>query len=124
MPGVPQVVDFDNDFVELEWAAPDKDGGAKIDGYKIEKREPGSNRWTEATPEPVKGTSAKIPDLKEGKEYEFRVTAINKAGPGKPSKVSQSQLVKPKFCKLNSSIPFLCDWCTFLQSGESAMFHS
>ncbi|XP_071854761.1 twitchin-like isoform X8 [Apostichopus japonicus] len=97
MPGVPEVVDFDNDFVELEWAAPDKDGGAKIDGYKIEKREPGSNRWTDATPEPVKGTSAKVPDLKEGKEYEFRVTAINKAGPSKPSKVSQSQLVKPKF---------------------------
>lgn len=99
MPGVPEVVDFDNDFVELEWAAPDKDGGAKIDGYKIEKREPGSNRWTDATPEPVKGTSAKVPDLKEGKEYEFRVTAINKAGPSKPSKVSQSQLVKPKFGK-------------------------
>ncbi len=32
--------------------------------------------------EPVSGVEYTIPNLVDGKEYEFRVAAVNKAGPG------------------------------------------
>lgn len=42
-------------------------------------------------------TATSVPDLKEGEEYEFRVIAVNKGGPGEPSKPSASVTCKPRF---------------------------
>jgi len=50
-------------------------------GYRVEKRRPGGS-WEKATDSPVTGESCTIPDLDEGKEYEFRVAAITGAGVG------------------------------------------
>lgn len=38
-PGVPEIKDYDRDFVELQWTRPQEDGGSPITGYVIEKRE-------------------------------------------------------------------------------------
>lgn len=46
--------------------------------------------------EPV--TQGRAEDLEEGVEYEFRIRAINKAGPGEPSPPSQSIVIKPRKC--------------------------
>jgi len=42
-------------------------------------------------------TSATIDGLKEGAQYEFRVRAINKAGPGEPSDATKPIIAKSRF---------------------------
>ena len=42
---------------------------------------------------------ARVPDLKEGNVYQFRVKAVNKAGPGEPGEPTQPHTAKARFCK-------------------------
>lgn len=44
-------------------------------------------------------TSATIDGLKEGAQYEFRIRAINKAGPGEPSEATKPIIAKSRFGK-------------------------
>lgn len=97
-PSKPKIIDWDKDFVDLEWEPPINDGGSPITGYVIEKREKGTSRWMKAgeMKEPV--TKGRAEDLEEGLEYEFRVRAVNKAGQGEPSPPSDSIIPKPRKC--------------------------
>ena len=49
---------------------------------------------------PPDETKAVIPDLDEGKEYEFRVIPVNEAGPGEASDPTKSVLTKVRRCEL------------------------
>lgn len=95
-PGKPEATDWDKDHVDLKWAAPKKDGGSPITGYIIEKR-PKFGTWEKALEIPGKSTKARVPDLTEGEEYEFRVTAVNKGGHGEPSDASAPVIAKARF---------------------------
>lgn len=97
-PGTPEPTDWDKDHVDLRWTPPVKDGGSPITGYIIEKKEKGTNRWVKAGetgPNECKGTAG---NLDEGQEYEFRVKAVNAAGPGEPSQASKPVIAKPRKC--------------------------
>ncbi|CAD6198887.1 unnamed protein product, partial [Caenorhabditis auriculariae] len=94
-PGRPEITDYDADRIDIAWDPPMKDGGAPIEEYIIEVRDPDTKEWKEVMRSP--DTNASVTGLKEGKEYQFRVKAVNKAGPGKPSEPSEKQLAKPKF---------------------------
>lgn len=48
---------------------------------------------------PSKGTDYTVTGLPEGAEYEFRVTAVNDAGLGKPSKSTGVHKVRDPVCK-------------------------
>ncbi|XP_015183294.1 PREDICTED: twitchin isoform X5 [Polistes dominula] len=95
-PGTPVATDWDKDHVDLEWAPPKKDGGSPITEYIIEKK-PRFGQWEKALEVPGNKTSCRVPDLVEGQEYEFRVIAVNKGGPGDPSDASAPVIAKPRF---------------------------
>lgn len=59
-------------------------------------REKGQRGWTDACTVPGDKTAAKVTSVDEGKEYEFRVVAKNKAGPSEPSDTSKSVITKPR----------------------------
>ncbi|PSN48991.1 hypothetical protein C0J52_03867 [Blattella germanica] len=96
-PGKPIVMDWDKDHVDLEWPAPKSDGGSPITGYIIQKKEKGSPYWVNAVHVPPKSTSATVPDLTEGQEYEFRVVATNSAGQSEPSEPSDPVIAKARY---------------------------
>nr|KAF6423103.1 myomesin 1 [Rousettus aegyptiacus] len=80
------------DSMVLGWKQPDKSGGAEITGYYVNYREvidgvPG--RWREANIKAVSDEAYKISNLKENTVYQFQVAAMNIAGLGAPSAVSE-----------------------------------
>ena len=101
-PGAPEATDWDRDFVELKWTPPEQDGGSPITGYVIEKREKGSPRWVKAAETKGPECKGKVQDLDEGTPYEFRIRAINAAGPGEASEASKPITCKPRKGKASS----------------------
>ncbi|KAJ8977333.1 hypothetical protein NQ317_018615 [Molorchus minor] len=93
-PGVPKVTQVGGDFVNLEWTKPENDGGARVQGYWIDKREVGSLAWQRINVSLCLPTQINIPNLIEGRQYEFRVFAQNIAGISEPSTASTSVEIK------------------------------
>lgn len=47
-PGRPNPTNWDKSFIDLEWAAPDSDGGAPIESYIVEMRDKDERNWVKA----------------------------------------------------------------------------
>lgn len=71
---------------------PENDGGSSVAGYIIERKEVGSDRWVRINKNPVTMTRYRATGLIESLEYEYRVTAINSRGTGKPSANSIAEI--------------------------------
>ena len=66
----------------------------------MQMRDKEGRQWVDVAKVPGDRTVAKVTDgIQEGHEYEFRIVAVNKAGPGEPSDTSKSVVAKPRFCK-------------------------
>lgn len=98
-PGTPEIVDHDNKSVQLKWEPPRSDGGAPIEKYIIEKKDKNKPDWEKAGEVPGNTNEAKIDDLTEKNEYQFRIVAINKAGPSPASDPSKMQVMRFKSLK-------------------------
>lgn len=72
-------------------------------GYYVERKSSFSPRWVKADKERVPETSLKAKDLIEENEYEFRVTAENKAGLSEPSPPSKPFTAKDPWGKTVNS---------------------
>ena len=96
-PEKPEVTAVDRTQITISWSPPESDGGSPVSGYVVEKKESSSTRWTKAHRDSVTETSLAVRDLIEGKEYEFRVAAVNKAGQGPFSAPSEPRITKPPY---------------------------
>ena len=86
--------------MDLEWTPPKDDGGAPIQSYIVQMRDKAGRQWVDAMRVSGDRTVAKVTDgIEPNHEYEFRIVAVNKAGPGEPSDTSKSVVAKPRFCK-------------------------
>lgn len=112
-PGTPEITDYDNKGVNLKWTPPKSDGGAPIEKYIVEKKDRYKPDWEKATEVPADQLEARVEDLKERGEYQFRIRAVNKAGPGEPSDASKMQIIKHRARKL-----FLYFFKTIINSLE------
>lgn len=106
-PGKPEATDWDKDHVDLKWTPPISDGGSPITAYVIEKREPETGKWFKAAEVQGADCKATVPHLDENTEYEFRVRAVNAAGPGDASKASEIIITKPRKCEC---CRYILDW--------------
>uniref|UniRef100_A0AAG5CTD6 Twitchin n=1 Tax=Anopheles atroparvus TaxID=41427 RepID=A0AAG5CTD6_ANOAO len=93
------IADWDNQSVTLEWKRPTSDGGAAITGYFIEKKEKGETKWEPALTTSSPECRAKVVDLPEKRVYQFRVSAINKAGTGEASDPTNFHTVKHRYLR-------------------------
>ncbi|PNF43664.1 hypothetical protein B7P43_G15461, partial [Cryptotermes secundus] len=98
-PGTPDIVDWDTDRVDLKWSAPKSNGGAAITGYIIEKKEKFGSSWDEILTTTSPACEAQVPGLREGNQYQFRVRAVNKAGPSEPSEPTKPHIAKARFLR-------------------------
>ena len=65
----------------ISFQYPENDGGAEITHFRIDKRESDQKTWSRVNHETTR-TNIKVEKLFEGKEYYFRIVAVNRYGEG------------------------------------------
>ena len=89
--------------MDLEWSETLDDGGVPITGYHIESKIKGEeDEWQLWETVDSNRTKASIKTIQKGKEYQFRIVAINKAGKSDPSHPSRSKEALPKSRKFKA----------------------
>jgi len=81
--------------IDLVWAAPEYDGGAPVEGYRVEVSEDGGT-WSDlASSTGSNATAYSHTGLQPGSTRYYRVSAINVAGTGDPSNVASASTDDP-----------------------------
>lgn len=115
-PSKPRITQVDSTRMTLAWSPPDSDGRSPITNYVLERKDKFSTRWMRVTRDRISETEFTVVDLIEGTEYEFRVSAENKAGVGPPSDVSESRVAKSPYGELISMYIWFAP-CVYLLAG-------
>lgn len=74
------VTEVTKNSVSLAWQRPPYDGGSKITGYSVERREAPSGRWVKANFTNIIEMGFTVSGLTQDESYEFRVYAKNAVG--------------------------------------------
>ena len=81
----------DHSQIDLDWAAPDFDGGSAVTGYRIEVSENEGSTWTNLVANTGSTTTAySHTDLAPATTRHYRVSAINVIGTGNPSNMANA----------------------------------
>lgn len=94
VPGAPRSLSAEADGtseIDIAWQAPTTDGGAEIEGYRIEVAENGGGPWQRLVPN-TRSTSTTYTHtgLAPASTRHYRVSAINRIGAGQPSRVASA----------------------------------
>ncbi|XP_033872956.3 myomesin-2-like [Acipenser ruthenus] len=85
-----------NTSLVIQWRAPIYTGSSAVTGYHVDICEMGSEEWKTVNEKTINHRYLKVSDLEEAKSYVFRVRAVNAAGVGKPSDVSEPVFVQAR----------------------------
>lgn len=103
-PRDPEVTDWTETTLTVQWKAPDSDGGSPITGYIVEYKEKMASQWKSFIESDVKKLQAVLPDLRTGAAYVCRIRAKNREGDSEPSAQTDPKIAKARFVK-----PFFVD---------------
>uniref|UniRef100_A0A3Q3XGF5 Fibronectin type-III domain-containing protein n=1 Tax=Mola mola TaxID=94237 RepID=A0A3Q3XGF5_MOLML len=95
-----QVVDTADGEVSLAWEEPESDGGSKVIGYVVERRDVKRKTWTLAT-DHAESPECTVTGLQRDSMYLFRVSARNRVGNGPMVGTDKPVQAKNKFGKSN-----------------------
>lgn len=93
-----QVVDTADGEVSLAWEEPESDGGSKVIGYVVERRDVKRKTWTLAT-DHAESPEYTVTGLQKDSMYLFRVCARNRVGSGPNVETDKPVQAKNKFGK-------------------------
>ena len=98
-PSAPDVIDWSERHMNIKWKEPLDDGGAPVTAYHVEAKARGDEEWQLWETVDTNTPTATMQKLQAGREYQFRVIAINKAGRSEPSHPSRSKEARAQNCK-------------------------
>ena len=93
-PTKPSVSNVSANTMTLKWEEPYHDGGSKVTGYWIEKKERNNILWVRENKIPCFECNYEVEGLVEGLEYQFRVYAMNSGGLSKASEASKGAVAQ------------------------------
>lgn len=114
-PGKPEgplkISEIRKDSCVLSWRPPMDDGGCPIDKYIIEKQDVARGEWSPVNEVNGDTTTLRVIRLTPGKEYMFRVRAVNKEGDSENLETTGSTLAKNPYDEPSApGKPEVTDW--------------
>lgn len=103
-----RVTEVTKNSVTLSWQRPPYDGGSKITGYSVERREP-NGRWVKANFSNIIDLGFTVSGLTQDESYEFRVFAKNAVG-----QVSNPSLIAGPVTCIDACGEFYFHSCIYL----------
>ena len=118
-PRDPEVVDWTETTLSVQWKAPESDGGSPIVGYVVEYKEKMASTWKSYFEPDSKKLNTIIPELRTGASYVVRIRARNAEGDSEPSATTPPKVAKARFVR-----PFFVDVATMqditIRKGQMA----
>uniref|UniRef100_A0A4W6C905 Titin n=1 Tax=Lates calcarifer TaxID=8187 RepID=A0A4W6C905_LATCA len=119
-PGRPVPIFVNKNVITIQWTKPEYDGGFKITGYTVEKRELPAGRWIRANFTNIIETTFTVSGLTQDASYEFRVMARNSAGAvSVPSEPSDPIICKDDIIEPRIMVDAIFKDVVLLKAGES-----